>query len=193
MALVKNIQDYYQQIFEKYPTIAKSDIKRILQYGWKSFYRHNNYGADVLIQRNGFWFYCGQLMNNSLKYFNYYVTKMSVKLRIMYLRKKIPWDGYYYFSLTSKQYQEYLNQINKKGRPKKYFIFKKVIMYKIFDECNIRGHSHVAVFKIDSGLERGFSKYFEELKTDKATLMFTRDPLKFKDVLLTNYKYQFLE
>jgi len=53
--------------------------------------------------------YCGSLMNNSLRYFNYYKSKMKVKLRIMYKRKHIPWNGYYYFALTEKQYQEYLS------------------------------------------------------------------------------------
>ena len=104
--VLKTIQDYYDQICAEYPNIPKSDIKRILQYGWKSLYLHNSYGGDTLINRNGFWFYCGQLMNDSLKYFEYYKNKMRIKLRIMYKRKHIPWDGYYYFALTQNQYNE---------------------------------------------------------------------------------------
>lgn len=106
----KTIQDYYDQICEEYPNIPRQDIKRILQYGWKSLYLHNSYGGDTLINRQGFWFYCGQLMNDSLKYFEYYKKKMRIKLRIMYKRKRIPWDGYYYFALTQNQYNEYLEQ-----------------------------------------------------------------------------------
>lgn len=106
----KTIQDYYEAICAEYPDIPQQDIKRILQYGWKSLYLHNSYGGDTLINRQGFWFYCGQLMNDSLKYFEYYKKKMRIKLRIMYKRKQIPWDGYYYFALTQNQYNEYLEQ-----------------------------------------------------------------------------------
>ena len=121
--VLKTIQDYYDQICEEYPTIPKSDIKRILQYGFKSLYLHNSYGGDVLINRKGFWFYCGQLMNNSIRWFEYYKRKMRIKLRVMYKRKQIPWNGYYYFALSEKQYNEYLGQKTKRGRPKKKFTF----------------------------------------------------------------------
>jgi hypothetical protein len=96
----KTIQDYYEQIYDEYPSISKSDIKRILQYGWKSLYLHCSYGGDVLLNRLGFWFYCGRLMNNSIKWFEYYKKKMIIKLRIMYKRKQIKWNGYYYFALS---------------------------------------------------------------------------------------------
>ena len=48
---LKTIQDYYEQISQEYPNIPLSDIKRILQYGWKSLYLHNSYGGDVLLRR----------------------------------------------------------------------------------------------------------------------------------------------
>jgi hypothetical protein len=95
-------------MYEMYPTIPKEDIRRILQYGWKSLYLHNSYGGDVLLKRRDFWFYSGSLMKSSLKWFNYYIRKMIVKLRVMYKRKQISWNGYYYFALTKNQYEEYL-------------------------------------------------------------------------------------
>lgn len=107
---VKTIQDYYQKLFELYPTLPESDIKRIVLYGWKNFYLYSSYGTDILINRKGLWFYCGQLMNDSLKYFEYYKKKLSSKIRIFHARNHIPWDGYYYFALTKNQYDDYLNQ-----------------------------------------------------------------------------------
>ena len=101
---LKTIQDYYQKLFELYPSVPKSDIKRILQYGWKSLYLHNSYGGDTLINRSGFWFYCGRMMNDSIRWFDYYKKKMSIKLRVMYKRKQIPWNGYYYFALSKQQF-----------------------------------------------------------------------------------------
>lgn len=192
MAVQKTIQDYYERLYEEYPTLPKEDIRRACQFGWKSIYLHNSYGGDTLISRKGFWFYCGQLMNNSLNYFNYYKRKIRVKLRIMFKRKKIDWDGYYYFALSQTQYNDYLNQKNKKGRPKKKFKFSKIVLYKIYDECNIAESSKVALFRIPYSLDMGFTIFKEEMITDKAEFLFVREPLKFNDILLSNYDYQFI-
>lgn len=136
--------------------------------------------------------YIGSLMNNSVRWFYYYRKKMKVKLRIMYKRKKIKWDGYYYFALTKNQYDNYLAQKNSKGRPRKNFIFDKIIMYKLFDECNIIWSNAYAIFKIPSSWDRGFTFYYPKLKTAEAELVLTREPLKFKDVLLSGNNYEFL-
>ena len=79
-----------------------------MQYGLKSFLLHNNYGGDVLLQSPSMWLYCGKLMTDSVKYFDYYKRKMITKLRINHKRLDIPWDGYYYFCLYKRQYESYL-------------------------------------------------------------------------------------
>lgn len=180
-------------MFAKYPDIPKRDIKRILQFGWKSWYLHNSYGGDVLVASPSLWFYSGRLMKDSLKWFQYYKRKMKIKLRVIYKRKKIEWDGYYYFALTTKQYQAYLDaQHTGRGRPKKNFIFNHVFMYKIFDECSVLESSCVAIFRIPSTWDRGFCFYTPKLKTGEAELILTRNPLKFKEILLSEYDYQFI-
>lgn len=193
MPVQKTIQDYYDEIFKMYPSISQKDIKRILQYGWKSLYLHNSYGGDVLINQNGFWFYMGQLTNSSLKHFNYYKRKMSLKLRVLFKRKKIQWDGYYYFALSEKQYQDYLSQINSKGRPRKKFNFSKIVLYKIYDECSIMESNKIAIFKVSSILDLGMSLFKDSYTTDKAELILLRKPLTFNDILVTNYNYQFIK
>ena len=188
----KTIQDYYEKIAAEYPEIPIQDIKRICQYGWKSLYLHNSYGGDVLIKRKDFWFYSGRLMNNSLKYFDYYARKMRTKLRVLYKRKKIEWDGYYYFALTQKQYEDYLSQKNSKGRPRKIFKFGKVILYKIYDECSIIEHGKIALFRVKMKREKGFTLYDENYITGDSELILVREPLKFEDVLLSKYNYQYI-
>lgn len=189
----KTVQDYYEILQKEYPNIPLSDIKRICQYGWKSFYLHNSYGCDVLIKRYDFWAYCGSFYKNPIYYFDYYKKKLCTKLRILYKRYKTKWNGYYYFALTEKQYQEYLNQKNKKGRPRKKFKFKKIFLYKIFDECNIFNHNRVAIFKVPYPLDMGFKYYKEELISEESELVLERPFLKFKDILPSNYKYQLLD
>ena len=188
----KTIQDYYEKIAAEYPEIPMQDIKRICQYGWKSLYLHNSYGGDVLIKRKDFWFYSGRLMNNSLKYFDYYARKMRTKLRVLYKRKKIEWNGYYYFALTQKQYEDYLSQKNSKGRPRKIFKFGKVILYKIYDECSIIEHNKIALFRVKMKRDKGFSLYDENFITGDSELILIREPLKFEDILLSKYSYQYI-
>jgi hypothetical protein len=80
-----------------------------LNFGWKSLYLVNSYGGDVLIQDHNFWFYIGILRRDSLGHFEYYKLKLRNKIKIMYKRKKIPWDGYYYFGLSEERYAEWKN------------------------------------------------------------------------------------
>lgn len=189
---LKKIQDYYDILFKMYPKVPKRDIKRIMQFGLKSFMLHNNYGGDVLLQNSSMWLYCGKLMIDPVKYFNYYKKKMITKLRINHKRLDIPWDGYYYFGLYKHQYDLYQNQKNKKGRPKKHFKYGNVVLYKYFDECNLRNSGAVVIFKITFKQDLGLSLYKPNFESDKAELVLERDPLTFKDILASNYKYQFI-
>lgn len=186
----KTINDYYEQIYKEFPDIPKSDIKRILQYGWKQLYLHNSYGCDVVLQRKQFWMYIGKLMKNSIKFHNYYKKKLQIKLRLLYKRNKIEWDGYYYFALRKEQYDQYKAQLNVKGRPKKYFTFSNVKLRKIYDECLMVDSSGVAIFRIPFVDDLGFDYFIYELKTDKAQLILEKDPTKLSDMLISNYDYK---
>ena len=118
--------DYIDMIHDKFPFVPKSDIKKILSFGLKSIYLHNMYGADTIIQdkaKNKYLFYIGRLTYDSLKHFYYYIKKMTIKIRILYNKRKIKWDGYYYFGLDEKQYNNYLSQQKGKGRKRKWFNF----------------------------------------------------------------------
>ena len=189
---LKKVQDYYEELFKLYPDVPKRDIKRIMQFGLKSFLMHNNYGGDVLIQNPSMWLYCGKLMKDSIKYFEYYKRKMIIKIRIQHKRLEIPWDGYYYFGLFEHQYEEYLSQKKRRGRPKKHFKYGNVVLYKYFDECNLRNSGAVAIFRVAFPDDFGLTMYKPDYKTDKAELFLERNPLTFKDILASNYRYQFV-
>lgn len=192
MASLKTIQDYYEDIIKLYPEVSMSDLKRILNYGFKRLLLYNSCGGDVLIKRNKFWFYSGSLMNNSLKWYHYYINKMIIKIRNLYKNRNTEWDGYYYFALTQSQYNDYLNQQCKKGRPKKNFTFNKVKLYKLYDECSLAQHNCEYIFRIPYPIEKKFTEFKPVLVTNKAELIEKRNPLNFNDILLSNYNYQFL-
>lgn len=187
-----DVKDYYEYIKEQFPEVTLKDIKRILKYGFKQVYLLNSFGGDLCIKDNDFWCYIGTLRNNSLKHFHYYKNKLIIKLRVLYKRKNIQWDGNYYFALTDKQYDHYLSQINTKGRKKKMFNFGQVKLYKIFNECELQEYNKKYIFKIPYNFDYGYTMFKQDLTSDKAELIITRNPLKFEDILVTNHKYDFL-
>lgn len=189
---ITTIKDYYEAIYQRFPDVPKEDIRRVLDYGWKSLYLHNSYGGDTVVSDNDLWCYIGKLKKDPLQHFKYYIRKLIVRLRVLYRRRKTEWDGYYYFGLSESAYQNYLSQKNKKGRPKKRFNFGKVFMYQLLDECKIAEHSSKYIFRIPYITRVNFKFYVPELITDKAELIITREPLKFKDILTHYNNYDIL-
>ncbi len=189
---IKTINDYYDSVQQKFPQVDIKDIQRILKFGWKSIYLHNSYGGDVSVRDSDLWCYMGYLKRNSLKYFDYYVKKLALKIRILYSRRKIPWDGYYYFARSENQYQDYLSQQNKKGRKRKKFTFEKLKLYKILDECKVVEHGNPYIFRTSYPIELSNTLYYDKVTLDNCELIITRDPLKFKDILVTNNEYDIL-
>lgn len=187
-----NVKDYYEYIKEQFPEVTLKDIKRILNYGFKQLYLLNSFGGDLIIKDSDFWSYIGTLQNNSIRHFHYYKNKLTIRLRVLYKRKNIQWDGYYYFALSENQYQNYLLQKNSKGRRKKKFNFGTVKLYKIFNECEIQEFNKQYIFKIPIPIDFGYTLWKQKLITDKAELIIKRDPMKFEDILVTNHKYDFL-
>lgn len=186
------IETYYDSICSMFPDVPKQDIKLILNFSWKSLYLHNSYGGDTLIKDNSLWCYIGKLKKDPLKHYQYYIRKLTIRLRVLYRRRKTKWDGYYYFALSESAYQKYLEQKNKKGRPKKRFNFGQVFMYQILDECKIVENSYKYIFRIPYVTKVNFKFYIPELITDQAELIITREPMKFKDILITKNECELL-
>lgn len=186
------IKDYCDQIYQLFPNVPKSDIDKILSFAWKSLYLHNSYGGDTLISSKDFWCYIGNLKKNPFDHFFYYIRKLTIKLRVLYKRKKIKWDGYYYFALSNSQYESYLVQKKKRGRPRKYFNFGTVYIYQILDECKINEYYKKYIFRIPY-ISKLKSKYFiRDLISSEAELIMVRDPLKFKDIRVYDNEYEFI-
>lgn len=188
----KTIKDYYEQMYQLYPTIQKSDINRILIFCWKSLYLHNSYGGDTLISFKDFWCYIGNLKKDPLKHFYYYIRKLTVKLRVIYKRKKVDWTGYYYFALSNPQYESYLQQKKKRGRPRKHFKFGTVMLYSILDECKINECEKRYIFRVPYITKIRTTILVQDFNSGNAEMIIEREPLKFKDILVNDNEYEFL-
>lgn len=185
------ISDYYPQIYKQFPEVSEEDIKRILVFAWKSVYLHNSYGGDLLVSGDSMWYYIGKLKKNPIQHFHYYIRKLITKTRIAYRRQGSPWKGYYYFALSDKEYECYLLQKNRKGRPRKNFNFGSVFMYEILDECRLNEHSKKYIFRVPT-ITPIKLKYFSTKLVANAELIQVRSPLKFKDILVNDNEYEFL-
>lgn len=188
----KTTKDYIESAKQLFPHVTKMDLKAILNYGFRTMYMLNSYGADTLITDSDTWIYIGQLMNDSIKYFHYYRFKMLKKLRLTYKIKKIQWDGYYYFALNQEEYQNILEQKNRRGRKRKTFDYNTIKLYKIFDECNLSHFNCPYIFKLKMPVDIGFISVKRNFKTDQAELILERTPLKFQDILLNNNNYEYI-
>ena len=191
---IKKISDYYKALYELYPEVPKKDIERIMTYGWKLLYLHNIYGGDTLIQDRGIWCYIGRLTKDSVKHFHYYIKKLTIKFRVLYKKKKIPYNGYYYFALSDSQYENFLSQHNKRGRKRKTFQYGNQVLYKILDECRINEYSRKYIFKVPIITDVGFRLYKKNFISGEAELVEIREPMKFKDILINNNEnYEYLK
>lgn len=189
---IKTINDYYDDVHKLWPRLPEKDIKRILNFGFKSLYLHNSYGGDTLIKDKDFLCYIGYLRNNSIQHYHYYIKKLVIKLRVLYRRRKIQWDGYYYFALNDKQWANYISQKQKKGRPRKWFEYGQVMLYKLQDECSIKQAHCRYIFRVPFTAEVGMKYLNNNYKSDCAELIKIREPLKLEDILVTNYNYSIL-
>ena len=185
---ITKIDDYVNEICEKHPDLSKEEVKRILVYGWKMILQYINFGNDVSIISRKLFFFIGVIPVSRLAVFNNYCYKLSRRIQYMFRRTKSNWDGYYYFARSENQYIDYLQQ-NKKT----YKIFKNVKLYKLLEECKIKEHSSPYIFRLNEDKTAWFQKYYPEIKTKNAELIIQRDPLKMRDILVSENKFKYIQ
>lgn len=187
--MIKTITDYEDQICQMFPHIPKTDIRKILNYGWKQIYLCNSYGGDVCVTNNKFYFYCGKALIDPLKHFVYYTKKLLIKAITMYKRKKVKWDGYYYFSLTDPQ-QNNLNEQLKTH--KKNLCYGNQILFKNYDECKVRHWNRKYIYRVKFNIDYGNSIYLPNFTTNLAQLYEEKKSITYNEVFTSfkgNYKY----
>lgn len=184
---ITTVNDYINNVHKKFPEINKQDIKIILTYCWKMIYLYNSQGNDTMIRDRDILFFIGKLRTDSLSNFNWYVRKLSRKIRFMFMRNKETWDGYYYFALNNLGYKNYLSQSRKK-----YKTFKYVKLYKLLDECKVKNWDKQFIFRVKDDTGVRFTKWYDELKTKDAEFIMERDPMNIYDLIDINKKCKYL-
>ena len=185
---ITSVNDYVDEVHEKFPEISEEEIKRILTYGWKMILQYKSFGNDIQILGNNFFFFIGQIPVQALSAFKTYCYKLAKRIQYMFKRTNAEWDGYYYFARSENQYNEYLQQ-NKR----KYKIFKNVMLFKLLDECKITEHSKPYIFRLSEDKTGYMKKFYPEIKTKNSELIITRDPLDMKSILTSSNKYKYIQ
>jgi len=68
---IRNPSDYYEKVQEKFPDLTLAEIKRVVDFGLKSFYRHNLIGGDVLLKSRDITVYSGKMFASNLVFYHY--------------------------------------------------------------------------------------------------------------------------
>lgn len=170
--MIKEIGDYLDILKSKYPHISYQDLKRILEYGFYTFYMLNKKGADVQVSNRKYTAYCGRMFLNDNIRSLYNITKAKRKLRLLYKYSQEAYDGIYYFGLNDEEWEQYQSQIVSKKQNKVKFLNLK--LYKIKEECFL-DKSKTHFFMINYPIDIGWSFKKDELITKKFKHFADRD------------------
>ena len=176
---IRRVEDYIDKVAEKYDKIPKDVLKKVIDFGLKAYFRVNSMGGDVLLKSPYFTAYTGKFFHSDRAYDfgKYRKTKMMIKNRIQYVRKKNKYDGYYYFGMTEKMYEQYKDYF-KTGRRHEKVRFEKLSLYKLFNEL-FDMTPFTRFFRIEIPEEKGFKEYVENLETSKFDYIGKRVDKKF--------------
>ena len=171
---ITSVEKYYDKIKEKFPGLTTKQIDRIVKFGLRSYYKHNLYGGDVLNKSPYFTMYTGKLFGDNILFYQYWLIKNKIKLRIKYKRNKTKYNGYYYFGLTDSEFEEYKKQFKKTGRKRRKVTFENVYGFKIQDECLLnRRYKHI--FKFAYPVDVGFTLKLSTYTTRNFEYIFKRN------------------
>lgn len=160
--MVKELNDYVDQVHEKFPYWTKQEIKKILLYGCQRYVEANRQHVDVNIvprSHDKMFTHTGYICYDKLKQYNIYCAKWRMKERYLYKLKKTKWDGYYYIGLTDNQHKKL-----KKG---KRMTFEKVFLTKVKKELyHIKSIKHI--WRVPMPAQCGWKFYQEKFVSDGA-------------------------
>lgn len=170
---IRRAEDYYDQIQEKFPDLNRWEISRIVVFGLRMFYLHNLWGGDIIIKSRYFLMYVGRVFSSNLTFYHYAKIKWRIKLRMKYKRKKIRFDGKYYFGMTEKEYQDWESQFEQ-GKKKSKIVYKNVYAHKIKEECFL-DHAKKYLFEWSWPEDMGFAFFRPEMVSRSVRLIGKRN------------------
>lgn len=185
-----NITYYMPELQKEFPYLCKSDIRTIVNYGWRYIYIAILFGCDIQIVSTSykFWFYIGKLGKDPLKHYAYYKRKLVRKMMFIFRKQHKNWDGYYYIPLTN----EDLEIFKPRGRKRTNFVFYDKLCFKFSDVCAIYYTGKSKLLRFKALVDRGFIYRSKKLKLKSPELIEIEPIRNFQDLLVNNRDYELL-
>ena len=159
--IIKRIDDYVDQLHEKYSEMSKKDILKIIKMGFNFYRKLITIGCGVNIGSNEMATRTQKVgVKNKLAYKDNLAAR---KARVKWNRSDKEFDGYYYFALGKNQFAE-LDQEKLKKKCK--LKFKHIWLFKSAEECWLRHSYKDHFFKLRYPVDCGFFMYKDEFVTN---------------------------
>lgn len=187
MIKTTTIDDYIEELHEQFPEVTEKQIKKIMVYGLKMMLQYFKRGMDIIVDARKL-IYFGRMYKNGISWFKHYSTRLSRKIRYMFKRRRLSWDGYFYFGVKEDKYLEYLKQNRRKVKT-----FKRIFVYMLLDECKAEVTWAEYIFRVkNDNLKHAYKRFFEEFKCENPELIMQRDSMNGQDILISNNKYKYI-
>lgn len=162
---IKNItiNDFLISVHEKFPELTITEIKKLLNHGFRRLHSAMRYGCAISINTRKFitcTAYIGLLSLDPETQIKQYSIRRDRKLRKIEGWKKPPFDGYYYIGLNPTAFDKWV-EINKKAKVITNFV--NIIPRKIQKEIYYKA-KHLHIFRFKRKDFKGWSFWAPKLK-----------------------------
>lgn len=168
---VKDINDYLDYMQSLYPKYTKSQLKKILTYGFNILFNLVKSGADCKLSDGRFRAEFAKKFYDIECIANHIWENRRARLRMNDKYYKTIYDGYYYFSLDEEQLKKYGKRLEKKPNKVK---FKKVVLWKIMEEAFI-GPNRKKYYRVAFPTDLGYCVPLEDYTLEDCELIAYRD------------------
>lgn len=157
------VNDFIDQVAEKFTALSKSEVKRMVLHGFRRMHSAIMFGCTITINSTKFgncYLFIGSIYLNPKKQIENYISRRDRKIRIMKKWQKVEFTGHYYIGLNENRMSEFY-EVNKKARTT--LLFSNVIARKYLEELAYRSNK-VYVFKVKHKFS-GYTKYLPNFKS----------------------------
>jgi hypothetical protein len=156
------LDDFIDQIYEKFPELTKSEVRNLILHGFRRLHSSIKFGCSITINTTKYgncYIHIGSLTLDIKKQVAEYNKRRDKKLRKIEAWKKLPFDGYYYIGLCPSLFESWL-ELNKTSRI--LVKFQKVFPRKIMQELFYK-HNEIYIFRITLKKFKGWLFWAEEI------------------------------
>lgn len=186
MIKIKTIYDYIPQLKQHFPQYSEKEIKRLLLSMFTNILDFSRNNCKIYTRvNNQFSVNIGTNLNTE-KFFKYnYLQRLQKSLKLLYKKKRIVWDNYYYFALN-----DYIYKYPRTGGG---YILHDIILCKSLDFIETMNLQEAYLYKVKWDTDLGFCIHRKKMVVFKPQLIKFKPKTPFKDLMVSNRRYELLK